>query len=149
MKPNPPPLKVEAPCPKRWEDLSGDSKRRFCEQCQLHVHNLSAMTADEREHFVGESGGRQCISYELRPDGSMVTPSRWTWLLQPLNRIQWAVVTLLAAVLPFLFSACAIRRTLGKPGPSCGASSRGVTDDRQHQVVLGKRAACSEPKKAR
>ena len=81
--------------------MSGDAKRRFCEHCQLHVHNLSAMSPGERTQFVAESGGRACITYEIRPDGTMLTPSRWNWVLRPLR----AFAALIAAMLPFSFSS--------------------------------------------
>lgn len=99
--------------------MSGDAKRRFCEHCQLHVHNLSAMSPGERTQFVAESGGRACITYEIRPDGTMITASRWSWVLRPLR----ALAALLAAMLPFSFSSCATssscssRRLAGTPMP--------------------------------
>src|SRR5436309_571232 len=96
-----PPLRIKTPCPKRWDDMRGDGKRRFCEHCQLHVHNLSAMSAHEREQFEASSGGLLCIAYELRNDGSMVTPARWPWMRRPLERARWAVAALLATVVPF------------------------------------------------
>jgi hypothetical protein len=117
MKPEPPPLKIATPCPKRWEDLDGNATKRFCEHCQLHVHNLSAMRTQEREQFVAQSGGHLCIAYDLRSDGSMVTPSRWTWMLQPLRRVRWKVVTLFATTLSILFSGCTTRRVLGRKAP--------------------------------
>ncbi len=118
MKAEPPPLRIGTPCPKKWDDMSGDAKRRFCEHCQLHVHNLSGMSPTERTHFVEESRGRACITYEIRPDGMMVTPSRWNWVLRPLR----AVAALIAAMIPFSFSSCATsscssRRLAGTPMP--------------------------------
>lgn len=114
MKPQPPPLKVGKPCPKLWSELTGDSKCRFCSECQLHVHNLSEMQEGERERFVAESGGQACIAYELNADGSMVTPPRWPWLARMVRPFKWAGLTALSAVLPFWFSGCATRRG---PGP--------------------------------
>src|SRR4051812_23738688 len=81
MRYEPPPLRVGTPCPKQWEEMRGDAKRRFCDQCQLHVHNLSAMSRRERDRFVQESGGRGCIAYQLRPDGTMMTPTFWSGVL--------------------------------------------------------------------
>ncbi len=98
--------------------MSGDAKRRFCDHCQLHVHNLSAMSGREREEFVTKSEGRTCIAYELRDDGSMVTPPRWPWL----SGIQQAAAALLAASLPMFFSACTNRQVAG--GISPPSSSR-------------------------
>jgi len=93
--------------------MTGDAKRRYCGHCKLHVHNLSAMPASEREQFVTESRGRQCITYELWADGSMVTPSRF----QRLQRVGVSIAAVLALLLPFFFSSCATRRTMGAPMP--------------------------------
>lgn len=120
MKPVPPPLRIESPCPKNWDGMTGDDKRRFCENCQLHVHNLSAMSGEERAQFVEDTRakGHACITYELRADGTMVTPSRWSWVLRPVR----AFAAMLAALLPFAFSACALLRTTGKLVPRDGKS---------------------------
>jgi len=126
--------------------MRGDSKQRFCDQCQLHVHNLSAMSAAERERFIAASGGRACIAYELRSDGSMVTPSRWPWLLLPFQGLRGSVVALLAAFLPFLFSSCATRRTLGVPAPSCDASTQ-PSGENKIVMLLGEPAPLPAPKR--
>lgn len=136
MKSTPPPLRVGTPCPKQWDDMSGDAKRRFCEHCQLHVHNLSAMSRGERDRFVAESRSQACIAYELRPDGTMVTPSFWRSVFAPFRRVQLAVVTILATLLPFLLSACTSRRTLGKMAcPGHTPSKSGSIQHSRHVTV--------------
>jgi hypothetical protein len=65
------------------------------------------MDERERAEFVAGRGAHACISYELRADGSMVTPPRWGWLA-PLRGVAAA---LLASALPFFFGGCAERRT--------------------------------------
>jgi len=148
MKSEPAPFRIAKPCPKKWDDMSGDAKRRFCEHCQLHVHNLSAMSGREREELVAKSEGRLCIAYELRGDGSMVTPSRWSWLFLPLRRIQQAAAALLAACLPMVFSACATREVLGDAAPSTKerkllgeaptkASAETSTDENPDHLMVG------------
>ena len=136
MKSEPPPLQIGKPCPRQWDDMTGDAKRRFCEHCQLHVHNLSAMSLRERDQFVLASGGGACIAYEFHPDGSLVTPSRWSWLLLPFRRVQRSVAALLAAFLPF-FSACATRRTLGKVAHSRDASTHAPSGKQRPAMLLG------------
>lgn len=149
MKPKAPPLEVQTPCPKRWAELNGDGKRRFCGECQLHVHNLSAMSSREREQFIAQAGdGRQCIAYELRPGGSMVTPSRWATLLQPFQRMQWAVLAFLTTVLPFAFSSCATRgQVLGRFEQKCDTPKQSAVVQQQNQMLLG--GTCPAPPKAR
>lgn len=139
MKPKAPPLEVHTPCPKRWEELQGGDQQRFCEQCQLHVHNLSAMSSQDRERFVAQSGdGRQCIAYELRPDGSMVTPSWWSALLRLFQRVQWAALAFLAAALPFAFSSCASRQpVLGRFEQKCDNPKQSAAAKQGNQMMVG------------
>jgi hypothetical protein len=117
--------------------MSGDTNRRFCDECQLHVHNLSAMSRRERERFVIESEGKACVAYELRPDGTMVTPSFWRRFLKPLLRLQFSVCAVLAALLPFFFSACASRRTLGRVAPSGHTLPNGGYIENSRSVTVG------------
>ena len=135
MKNQPPPLQIETPCPKRWENMTGDATRRFCEHCQLHVHNLSEMSDRERKRFVAESGGTACIAYELRPDGTMITPSRWTWLIKPWKRARFVITALLVTLFPFLFSACATRRTVGKMASTQDANCTTQNASERHIVA--------------
>lgn len=66
-------LHVAAPCSASWEDMEGDDKKRFCSQCALHVHNVSAMTADEAEEFLQTSGGQACVRFFRRADDTVIT----------------------------------------------------------------------------
>jgi len=54
---------ISQPCSQDWGTMSGDEKRRFCSHCQLHVHNLSAMSAAEQGTVLSQRGSRQCIAY--------------------------------------------------------------------------------------
>lgn len=73
-------VQIATPCTARWEDMAGDDKIRHCAQCNLKVHNFSAMTTDEAEsllraHF-GEGGagkdGRLCGGWYRRTDGTAI-----------------------------------------------------------------------------
>ena len=57
-------LPIPAPCPASWENMSGDDRRRFCSECKLHVHDLSAMTAVEAETLV-DSEPDICVQYTV------------------------------------------------------------------------------------
>jgi len=138
MKPTLPPLKIATPCPKNWADLRGDSKRRFCDHCQLHVHNLSAMSEGERDAFVSSSGGRCCVAYVQRPDGSMVTPSRWDSLRRLFSPVRWAYASLLATILPLGFLGCANRQLLGKVAPACNSHQQKTAHKADDgQIMMG------------
>ncbi|MCC6660018.1 MAG: hypothetical protein IT437_03940 [Phycisphaerales bacterium] len=71
-------VRIASPCPMRWEHMSpvGDGRTtRHCGQCDLHVHNLSAMTRDEAESFLASraGGGRTCAGFFRRADGTILT----------------------------------------------------------------------------
>ncbi|RYD31097.1 MAG: hypothetical protein EOP86_18630 [Verrucomicrobiaceae bacterium] len=111
MKPEPvSPIPIASPCPKSWDGMDGDDKKRFCTECRLHVHNLSALDTKERAEVLSQPADRICIAYELRPDGGMVTPSRWSRL--PFHRMGLSVAAALAAAFPMFFSACAPSRKM-------------------------------------
>lgn len=62
-------VSIERPCPKRWSELVGDEKRRFCSECALHVTNLSALTRAEATDFLSARSGRVCVTYVPTEDG--------------------------------------------------------------------------------
>src|SRR5438552_13514704 len=65
-------LRIASPCSASWEQMRGDDRVRFCEQCRLNVYNLSAMSAAEAAALVREKEGRLCTRYYARADGTML-----------------------------------------------------------------------------
>jgi hypothetical protein len=57
----------------RWEELTGDERKRFCAQCGLNVYNISAMTRAEAESFITNAEGRVCAKIYRRADGTILT----------------------------------------------------------------------------
>ncbi|HEX6885854.1 MAG TPA: hypothetical protein VF530_20940 [Planctomycetota bacterium] len=97
-------ISIERPCPKRWSELVGDERRRFCSACALHVTNLSALTRTEAEGFLAASRGRVCVTYVPTDTGAVAlrrAPGRAHRLLRPLAR---AASLLLGLV--FLLPGC-------------------------------------------
>jgi hypothetical protein len=67
-------VRIAAPCSARWEEMTGDERVRHCAQCDLDVHNLSAMTLDEAEGVLqGLAKGRVCARFFRRADGTILT----------------------------------------------------------------------------
>jgi hypothetical protein len=54
-------IEIETPCPKSWGRLVGDEKRRFCSECELHVHNSAVLTREEVLDLVQSSDERVCM----------------------------------------------------------------------------------------
>jgi hypothetical protein len=64
---------VAAPCTMGWENMQGDNRVRFCNQCQLNVYNLSGMSDEEAEDLLQVKGDSICISLYRRADGTILT----------------------------------------------------------------------------
>lgn len=68
-------VRIASPCAMRWEDMRGDHKTRHCDDCDLNVTNLSAMTREEATAFVASTkgSGRICVGFYRRTDGTILT----------------------------------------------------------------------------
>jgi hypothetical protein len=66
-------FEVSSPCAADWESMIGNDRVRFCQHCNLSVHNLSSLTPKQALRLVGRSKGRLCVRYVLLPDGSIKT----------------------------------------------------------------------------
>ena len=65
-------LTVPAPCHADWDAMKGNDQVRFCEHCDLSVHNLSQMTPPQALRLVSQSNGRLCVRFEQDPRGRIV-----------------------------------------------------------------------------
>jgi hypothetical protein len=48
------------PCSKKWPDLSGDGRARYCETCKTHVHSIADYSTEEWNRLWRESDGHVC-----------------------------------------------------------------------------------------
>jgi hypothetical protein len=65
---------IESPCTYGWENMRGDERVRFCEQCRLNVHNLAEMTDEDALALLEKTkAGRTCVRMYKRADGSVYT----------------------------------------------------------------------------
>lgn len=95
-------VKIAAPCSADWERMSGTEQVRFCDQCSLHVYNLSGMKKREAESLIASTEGRLCVRFYRRADGTILTdncPVGLRALKRRLSRIATATVS---AVFSFL-----------------------------------------------
>lgn len=59
-------LPIHDPCHENWDAMQeADGKRRYCESCEKHVHDVSAMTEHEAWSVITEASqrGRVCVRY--------------------------------------------------------------------------------------
>lgn len=66
-------VQVNTPCSADWDAMIGNDQIRFCEHCNLSVHNLSHMTPKRALHLVAVSKGRLCVRYYRDSTGSLIT----------------------------------------------------------------------------
>ena len=93
-------LQVASPCQTAWEAMDGDARRRFCLQCNKHVHDFAQLTPREIAGLLRASRGHVCARLTHDGEGRLVTlpPARRTvqqpasW---PLQQVAAAVVSLL------------------------------------------------------
>jgi len=68
-----PGLEVVAPCPLRWDQLTGNDRVRFCGHCQQNVYNVTSLTMDEAVSLIQRCEGRVCMRLQRRADGTVIT----------------------------------------------------------------------------
>ena len=78
---------IATKCPKAWVNMVGDSKRRFCDDCKLHVHNFSELNEESRRKLTA-SDERVCVRYYLAPDGSFFSIEELTPLRKALVKLR-------------------------------------------------------------
>lgn len=66
-------MRIASPCSVGWENMSGDDRVRFCNQCSLHVYNISEMTKEQVSSLVAKTEGRICARIYRRADGTVLT----------------------------------------------------------------------------
>jgi|ERR1043165_182183 hypothetical protein len=66
-------VKVASPCTADWDSMKGDDRARFCDQCQLHVYNISAMSPEAAAALIREKEGHLCVRLFRRADGTVLT----------------------------------------------------------------------------
>lgn len=74
MKPPVPPLnlRIATPCRANWDDMKGDDRARFCQECNKHVYNLSAMSPAAAAELIREKEGKLCARFYQREDGTVL-----------------------------------------------------------------------------
>lgn len=91
-------VRVPRPCTQPWDAMTGDDQRRFCDECGLHVHNLSAMEREEAESLVAGATGRLCVRFEQDDRGRVVSRPglvRPKWWIVRACALLWSAVGLM------------------------------------------------------
>ena len=95
-------VRIAAPCSADWEGMTGTERVRFCNSCNLHVYNLSAMTRAEAEHLVTNTEDRLCVRFYRRADGTILTQNCPVGLRRLKQRARVVATATLSAVIGFI-----------------------------------------------
>jgi len=102
-------IKIASPCSQDWDSMVGDTRKRFCGECNLNVYNLSGMTKVEAESLLINAEGRLCVRFYKRSDGTILTedcPVGWAAFKRRVSKTAAAVASLVFGVIGGLgFSA--------------------------------------------
>ncbi|HZI57955.1 MAG TPA: carboxypeptidase-like regulatory domain-containing protein [Verrucomicrobiae bacterium] len=92
-------MRIPSPCPADWEKMIGDDRVRHCNQCNLNVYNLSAMTGLEARELVAKHEGRLCLRFYHRKDGTILTQNCPVGLKVVMQRVSRVAGIALSAVM--------------------------------------------------
>lgn len=67
-------IKIATPCKMDWNKMTGDERKRYCQECKLHVYNVSELSPKETVDLLqNANGGRVCLQLYRRKDGTVMT----------------------------------------------------------------------------
>ena len=100
-------VKIAAPCPADWDQMTGNDDVRFCGSCEKNVYNLSRLTERELAALIVHTEGKFCGRIYFRADGTAITADCPVGLAAKAKRAaRWAfaassvmVLSILSAVL--------------------------------------------------
>lgn len=111
-------LRIASPCPKSWNEMTGDDRTRHCDLCELSVHNVEGMTRDEVARLVNKGGGRLCMRLVRRADGTVMTKDCPVGLRAYRKRVAGFATAAFAAVLGLLTTSYAQDKDTTTVNPS-------------------------------
>lgn len=65
-------LRIASPCDVDWDSMIGNDRIRFCEHCQLSVHQIDSLSRKQIRRLIARSHGRLCVNY-TRPHPTETT----------------------------------------------------------------------------
>ena len=112
-------IQIPKPCPADWEEMTGNDRMRYCEECKKHVYNLSKMSRREAEALIATRGGNLCARIIRNPDGTVLTQEIISSSHPAIRRASPVASAVVTAILTISSSAVAQSPALtGKPIPT-------------------------------
>lgn len=122
----PDPIRIQNACPKKWSELVGGDDRRFCDACDLHVHNSEALTRVEAEELVRDAEERVCMRIVRDAAGAPVFRDSAASLARRAAR--WALATGAGLLAACKEQPAEVTGVVAPPHPTGGASTSTVGD---------------------
>jgi hypothetical protein len=88
-----------------WDEMRGDDRTRFCEQCNLHIYNISELTRKQAGKLIANSEGSFCARLYRRADGTVITKDCPVGLRAIRRRVSRIVGATATAILSLCMSA--------------------------------------------
>lgn len=100
-------IQVKTPCGRDFEAMRREGKKRFCEACRTHVHDLSSMTRAEAKALL-ESPATQglCVRFLYDDRGNAVFADDVVSASSLLRKAKRAAAATVALALPLSLNAC-------------------------------------------
>jgi len=68
-------INISSPCMADWDSMIGNDQIRFCQHCQLTVHNLSQISNKQLRRLIAKAESRLCVRY-AQPKKSVQSAAR-------------------------------------------------------------------------
>ena len=68
-------INISSPCTADWDSMIGNDQIRFCQHCQLTVHNLSQISDKQLRRLIAKAESRLCVRY-AQPKKSVQSAAR-------------------------------------------------------------------------
>lgn len=141
-------ISIAAPCSANWNEMTGNDKVRFCQQCSLNVYNLSNMAQDQAEELIRSKEGRLCVRFYRRSDGTILTQNCPVGLQALKKKIARAATAIISAVLSFgasfgMFTYLTSKKTVEHP--LMGSIAANYDPSPKNNYVQGEMAIDTNP----
>jgi hypothetical protein len=111
-------IRIDEPCHEDWGAMRPEGARRFCDRCDKHVHDLSALTELEAQAVLAaRDSARVCVRYLVDVEGTIVFRQPAPVVpVSALRRRRPPIVR--AAAMALALAACTPHeQTMGEPAP--------------------------------
>lgn len=100
-------LHIAEPCHEDWSAMSGSERRRFCQQCTTHVHNLGELPRSDARALLASTPDPMCVRYPIAAQGGLRFATRKRAPSGPLRQLRGAArLTASAAAVSALLVGC-------------------------------------------